>query len=233
MTTQKHLKRRVRERMSKTGEHYSTARQQVLAKRDKHKEPALNWDLAAANEIVSDRRLTEQTGQGWIYWISALERWGGREHAHPEIVEHLGTVHGVAPWWRQAITNGFERATGIRIRHQQRTGFTVYASKTVSVPVADAFDAFVSSERRAAWLSDGTASIRSSQGNKTARFDWNGGPSRLLVTFESKGTAKSTVHVAHERVPTAQEGEQEKGAWKARLSALQSYLQASSGGSDR
>jgi hypothetical protein len=69
-------------------------------------------------------------------------------------------------------------------------------------------------------------SLRTSQPGKQARFDWGDGSSRLLVTFEQKGPAKATVHVAHERLPDADAGEAAKVAWKQRLVALKPFLEA-------
>jgi hypothetical protein len=62
MTTQKRFKRRVRERMSKTGESYAAARSHVARTRDRVRATA---DLSSATELVSDERLREATGRGW------------------------------------------------------------------------------------------------------------------------------------------------------------------------
>jgi uncharacterized protein YndB with AHSA1/START domain len=114
----------------------------------------------------------------------------------------------------------------MRIKHQQATGFTVYASRTVGVPLETLFRAFVDDATRAAWLRDGTMSPRSSQPEKVARFDWADGASRILVTFEEKGPSRSTAHVAHERLSNATEAEAAKAAWKQRLAALKDFLEA-------
>jgi hypothetical protein len=113
----------------------------------------------------------------------------------------------VPGWWAQAITNGYERATGMRLKHQQADGFTIYASRTIAVSVEALFDAFVNDGRRPEWLSDATMTLRTSVPGRVARFDWNGGPTRLGVTFDRKGPAKCTVAVAHERLPDADEAE--------------------------
>jgi uncharacterized protein YndB with AHSA1/START domain len=222
MTTQKLFKRRVRERMSKTGESYTTARQHLATKREP---PGPTWDLASAAELASDERLTAATGSGWEAWIDVLERWGTRDRTRGETAAHLVNEYGVPGWWAQTIISGYERATGIRRKHQQRDGFTIYASRTIGVAVEDLFEAFVDDRTRERWLRDGTLTMRSSQPAKTARFDWGGDPSRVLVTFEPKGEAKSTAYVAHERIPDADAAEAAKAAWKQRLSALKSMLE--------
>ncbi len=223
MTTQKLFKRRVRARMAKTGESYTTARAHVAVRRDRAAPAAL--DLSAAFELASDAKVIGATGKGWEAWIGILDRWGARDRKHPEIAEYLVAQHAVPGWYAQSITNGYERVRGMRIKHQQSTGFTIYASRTVGVPLETLFHAFVDDATRAAWLHDGAMSPRSSQPEKVARFDWADGASRILVTFEEKGPSRSTAHVAHERLPDATDAEAAKAAWKARLAALKAFLE--------
>ena len=224
MTTQKLLKRRVRERMSKTGESYTAARRHVVVGRERLE--TARTRLASAKELASDEKLVEATGRDWQAWLTLLDEWGAGGRTHREIVTHLHAEHGVPPWWTQTVTNGYERARGIRAKHQQSTGFTIYASKTISVPLDSLFHAFLDERTWGQWLTDGSMSLRTSQPGKLARFNWGEGPSRLLVTFEQKGPAKATVHVAHERLPDADAGEAAKAAWKQRLGALKSLLEA-------
>jgi hypothetical protein len=225
MTTQKLLKRRVRGRMSKTGESYTAARRHVQLERERMEEARAR--LASAKELASDERLTEATGKDWDAWLSILDRWGARDHTHREIAAFLRSEHSVPDWWTQAITNGYERARGIRAKHQQANGFTIYASKTYPVALETLFHAFVDDGIRGQWLGDGSMSIRTSQRGKLARFDWNGGPTRILVTFEGKGDAKATASVAHERLPDGHAGEAAKAAWKLRLATLGGFLEQS------
>jgi hypothetical protein len=225
MTTQKLFKRRVRARMAKTGERYAAARLQVGRQRDRA--DADPPDVASALELASDAKLHEATGRYWLEWIAVLDEWGATSHKHGEIVEYLSREHSVPPWWRQAVTNGYERARGMRKKHQQADGFTVYASKTIAAPLEVLFDAFVDDRTRAGWLKDGTMSVRArgTQPGKVARFDWAGDESRVMVTFEGKGPGRATAHVAHERLPDAAAGEAAKVAWRARLAALKTALE--------
>lgn len=233
MTTQKVFKRRVRARMAKTGESYTAARRHVVPGRDRHEEarqaaggePAAT-DLRPAVELASDEKVTEATGQGWEAWLEILDRWGARDRKHSETAEFLVAQHAVPGWYAQAITTGYERVRGIRKKHQQPDGFTVYASKTVGVPIEVLFEAFVDERTRQQWLTDGSMSLRTSQPGKVARFDWADGATRILVTFEEKGPSKATSYVSHERLPDAEAGEAAKAAWKERLAALNSFLES-------
>ena len=224
MTTQKLLKRRVRERMSKTGESYTAARRHVVRGRDSLE--AARARLASARELASDEKLAEATGHDWEEWISLLERWGARDRKHGETADFLVARHGVPGWWAQAITTGYERASGMRLKHQQPDGFTIYASKTVGVPIDVLFDAFVDEPTRRRWLTDGSMALRTSQPGKVARFDWDDGPTRVLVTFEAKAPSRATAHVAHERLPDADSAETAKALWKSRVAALKSFLES-------
>jgi uncharacterized protein YndB with AHSA1/START domain len=224
MTKEKSFKRRVRERMSKTGESYTAARSHVTQKRARVE--AARTKLAAAPMPVSEEKLKEATGRRWEAWFSILDRWGARDRKHGEMVGFLMDEHDVEGWYAQAITVGYERARGMRLKHQQADGFTVYASKTIAVPVEDVFKAFVDSRRRKRWLTDGTMSLRTSRLGHTARFDWADGSTRVTVSFDKKGSSKSTVAVAHERLPDADEAETTKALWRQRLADLKAFLES-------
>jgi hypothetical protein len=224
MTTQKLFKRRVRERMTKTGESYTAAHRHVARTRDRLASARI--DLAGATELASDARMSDVTGRSWEAWLSLLDQWGARDRKRGETVAFLMAEHDVASWWAQTIAAGYERTRGMRLKHQQPDGFTIYASKTVGIPVEVLFDAFVDEPTRGRWLTGGSMSLRTSQPGKVARFDWEGGPTRVLVTFDAKGSAKSTAHVGHERLADPDAAEAAKAAWKDRLVALRSFVES-------
>jgi hypothetical protein len=238
MTREKSFKRRVRARMSKTGERYAAARGQVADKREQAR--AARSRLAATDDRPSDDRPSDDrpsddrpsddkvkaaTGRAWEAWFSTLDRWGARNRKHAETVTFLVDRHGVPGWWAQSITVWYQRARGMRLKHQQADGFTVSASKTIAVPVDSLFDAFVNPRSRRKWLTDGTMSLRTSQPGRTARFDWEEGSTRVNVSFVDKGSAKATVAVAHERLPDPGEAEAAKASWRQRLADLESFLE--------
>jgi hypothetical protein len=228
MVTQKLFKRRVRERMSKTGERYTTARARLAAKRDQRRaatEPP-RPSLDGALELVSNAKMLEATGRGWETWLATLDGWGARDRKRSDTVEFLTVDHGVPGWYAMAITTGFERTRGLRLKHQQPDGYTVYGSKTIGVSSEVALEAFVDERARRQWLTDGTLSLRSAKTSRAAYFDWEGGPTRVTVSFEAKGPNKVTVSVAHERLRDSTEAEAAKAAWKQRLAALKAYMES-------
>jgi hypothetical protein len=224
MTKEKSFKRRVRERMSKTGESYTAARGQVSQKRDRVQ--AARTRLASTADRPSDDKIKDATGKRWEAWFSILDRWGSRQRKHGETVGFLMDEHDVPGWWAQSITVWYERARGMRLKHQQADGFTIYASKTIAVPIDVLFDAFVNPRLRRKWLTDGTMSLRTSQQGHTARFNWEDGSTRVSVSFDDKGPSKSAVAVAHERLPDADEAEKTKLSWRKRLTDLKSFLES-------
>lgn len=223
MTDSKSFKRRVRERMSKTGESYTAARSQVAPKRERVE--ATKRLAAASQERIADNKLADATGKTWDEWFVLLDSWGAKDRKHPDIVRHLIDDLSVPGWWAQTITVGYERARGMRLKHQQPDGFAVSASKTVAVPVEVLFDAFVKAPRRNEWLTDGAMTIRTSIEHRTARFNWEDGSTRVVVGFIDKGPAKSTVAISHEKLPDAYEAERAKALWKDRLTRLKGFLE--------
>ena len=224
MTKERTFKRRVRERMSKTGEGYSVARGRVAEKSARVREARAR--LAAPTDRPTDDKIRAATGRRWEAWFSILDRWGARERTHGQTADFLMREHDVPGWWAQTITVWYQRARGMRLKHQQAEGFTVSASKTIAVPVDVLFGAFVDPRKRRKWLTGGRMTLRTSQPGRTARFNWGDGPTRLSVSFMDKGPAKSSVAVAHERLPDPDEAETAKLAWRERLSDLKSYLES-------
>ena len=224
MTESKSFKRRVRERMSKTGESYTAARGHVVDKRERTEEARARLSDTSADRI-SEPKLVEATGKTWDQWFGILDRWGGTKHTHIEIARHLADDLGAPMWWTQTITVEYERARGMRVKYQRPDGvFAVSSSKTVPAPVAEAYAAVVDDDRRSVWLTDGKMMFRTGTDERSEHFDWDGGPTRVHVWFVDKGGSKTTVAVEHERLDGADEAELAKAAWKARLASLASYV---------
>lgn len=87
------------------------------------------------------------------------------------------------------------------------------------------YDAFVDESLRAGWLPDAPLRERTATKPRSARFDWAGGETRVIVGFEAKGEAKSTAALEHARLGDAAEAERMKAFWRDRLSALKSQLE--------
>jgi uncharacterized protein YndB with AHSA1/START domain len=221
MTRQRSFKRLVRTRMEKTGESYTAARAALLT--------AAEEDSAAEAPLVtSDSAIRERTGRGWEEWFDLLDNWGASERTHREIARWVAEQLGIAPlgWSAQAVTVSYERARGLRAVGERADGFAITAQKTVAVPVEQLFEAVVDEPTRARWLPDDRLRQRSATKPRSARFDWADGETRVSVTFDPKGDAKSTVAVEHARLADAKEAERVKAFWRERLAALKASLES-------
>jgi Domain of unknown function (DUF4287) len=216
MTRQRSFKRIVRARMEKTGESYTAARTSLLAAEGPKVGPTMT---------VSDEVIRRRTGRGWEEWFDLLDEWGAVERPHREIARWLAAEHGIDGWSAQSVTVSYERARELRAVGERPDGFSVTAQKTVAVPVEQLYDAFVDESLRKRWLPDGELRERTATKPKSARFDWGDGDSRVIVGFTTRGNAKSTAALEHERLPDAEEAERMKVFWRERIAALKDTLE--------
>lgn len=233
MPKQKDLKRRVRARMQKTGESYTAARAQVVAKQTPKTRPAAKSPGAAKAERagpdlaalagMSDATVALRTGKTWAEWAAALDAAGAAALPHGEIAEHVHVAFGVPGWWSQMITVGYERIRGLRAKGQRRGGgFDVNKSKTFPVPLAVLYRAF-DARRVGRWLGTARWKVKKATAEKTLRVTWEDG-SPIEIYFASKGATKSQVTLQHHRIPSVAEAERVRRFWTERLAALGAAL---------
>jgi uncharacterized protein YndB with AHSA1/START domain len=246
MPTQKIFKQRVRARMTKTGESYTAARRQLLKKAteleaaqpvrpENQPQPS---DAAQSVEpsdgttpgfptdalLVADESMVRATGKGHAEWFALLDAWGATDHNHTEIARWLTENHGTPGWWTQNLTVAYERARGMRARHQQADGYSISVTRTIAVDPARAMAAFTNPRERRRWVADAAMHQRPTRAALTARFDWSDSASRVVVTVVPKGD-KSTVAVTHERVPDPDTAERLKTMWRGWLGDLKDLLE--------
>jgi hypothetical protein len=220
MTRHRSFKRLVRTRMAKTGESYTAARATLLAapEPDGGPRPAL---------ATSDKMIRQRTGRGWEEWFDLLDEAGLAERPHREIARWVAELQGVVPlaWAAQAVTVSYERARGGRVVGQRPDGFAITASRTVGIPVARLFDAFAGEAERGRLLAEADLRERGVTKPRSARFDWGDGRTRVNVTFQARGEARSTVTVEHTRLPDADAAARMKAWWRGRLTTLKELLE--------
>jgi hypothetical protein len=207
MTTQQSFKRRIRERMAKTGESYTAARAQLLPADVPGYEPQTSTDAVVRN-----------TGRTYPEWFALLDAWGAAEREHGEIAAWIGAEHGVPGWWCQNVTVEYERARGLRPLRGDRDGTrNVSASRTIAAPAERVFEAFVDR-----WPE---LRLRTGRPPRSARFDWEDGATRVNVLFTAKDAGRTTVAVSHERLPDEPAAEAMKALWRERLAELKAQLE--------
>ncbi|HEY7736552.1 MAG TPA: hypothetical protein VH813_07135 [Candidatus Limnocylindrales bacterium] len=225
MPIQKLFKRRVRARMTKTGESYMAARHQLLRKvAEPEPTPATPSETLPPDLMTSEAAMRRATGKGHLEWFRLLDAWGGTSHTHTEIARWLSATHGVPGWWTQNITVNYERARGMRARHQMANGFSVSVTRTIADDPDRLLEAFTDDRVRRTWLPRTGLRRRPTTAANTARFDWPDPPSRLVVYVGPKSPGKALVSVAHEQLPDAAAAERMKVSWREWLDALKASV---------
>jgi len=215
MPKQKDLKRLIRVRMQKTGEAYTAARLRVLQK------PEPEADLAK-RAGMSDASIAKATGRGWAEWVKRLDRAGAASKPHREIVAFVSSLD-TPDWWSQMVTVGYERIRGLRDRGQRRGGgYEATKSRTFPVPVEELFEAFANARKRSRWL-PAKVTVKSSTPTKYMRMTWTDGRP-VALGFLPKGTAKSSVAIAHGKLPDRSAAEAVKKEWAVLFDRLGELL---------
>jgi len=219
MSKNKDLKRRVRGRMKKTGESYTSARAQLVSKRLATSVSDEELDALAG---MRSETVKAKTGRTWREWLRTLDASGAASKTHREIAGYVHTEHDVTEWWSQSVTVGYERIRGLREKGQRRGGgFDVNKSKTFTVPIAALYDAF-SARARKQWL-DVDITVKKATREKSMRLRLGDG-SPVEAYFSERGAEKSQVQLQHRSLPTKAAADEARERWSERLQALGRHL---------
>jgi uncharacterized protein YndB with AHSA1/START domain len=173
---------------------------------------------------VGNAAVRLRTGKSWEEWFEILDEAGAKDMKHKDIAAYLRKHHIESAWWSQMVTVGYEQSRGLREKHEKPTGFEVGRSKTVSVPVADLYDAWKDSRIRRKWLGESGLQIRTAAQNKSMRLTWSDGETVVAVYFHDKGREKSQVSVQHTKLKNKTAGEKMKKYWGDALDRLSDSL---------
>ena len=207
MTESKHLKRRVRERMAKTGERYTAARAHVVAKAaPPEPAPPAERDVQPA---ASPGAVLAATGRELRDWYALLDEHEATRWSHTEMARWLREEQGVAGWWAQSVTVSYERARGLREVHETSRGFEAGASRTIALPAAALFDAL--HER----LMAEAVGLRTATPPRQARYDLPEG--RMYLVVEPKGEDRATAFLVHHKLEDGDAVARHKARWRAWL----------------
>ena len=140
---------------------------------------------------VSDASVFKHTQKHWKEWVDLLEKAGARSWTYPELVTYLKKKHRLTPWWQQSVALGFLIATGQRqVGQDQRGKYMATATKSLSVPLGQAWTFLISRQGLEIWLKpmielsvqpqvqfeteDGYfGEVRTVAKNRRARLFWN------------------------------------------------------------
>jgi uncharacterized protein YndB with AHSA1/START domain len=248
VTQQKALKARVRARMTKTGERYTSARARILAKAEPVPPepttppaagPAATPEPQAVPDSpfrggygASDEALMRRTGHDWAHWYRVLDTTGAASKSHAEIARFLSSDLGVDGWWSQEITVRYEMAIGRRTPGQRPDGFEATGAKTIKATPDRVYEAVLDEALRQRWLGR-SLRLRKANENRTAsayatiRFDWEHPDQRIVIWLADKGD-RTAVSLAHQRMPDKATADAMKAYWRERLAALATHLETGS-----
>lgn len=177
----------------------------------------------SAGPSMSDAAVKAKTGKDWAQWFAALDKANAHTLSHKEIAALAADKLGAPRWWGQMITVEYERARGLRERHETATGFSVGISKTLPAKLAALYAASADPKARKKWFPAGAFAQSSATENKYLRGRWNE-TARLEINFYDKGAGRSQINVQVGKLGSAAEVEREREQWKAALEALKAVL---------
>lgn len=207
MTTQESFKKRVRARMARTGERYTTARHALLAKA-----PSVGRPWVSEPEMGDDA-VRAATGRGWNDWCDVIDGWprDSWDHSwdHAACARRLEADHGLDGWWSQSVTGGYERITGLRLPGQMPDGtFTANKSKTVRADASKLRRLLLRDEDRVDLFPGEPTELRSRPTSKVIRLGIGGGVA--LIDLIAKDDGRTTITVQHEKLAAARD----VGRWR-------------------
>ena len=170
------------------------------------------------------QRSRQKTGKDWASWFSALDKDGASKLEHKAIAALLVTKYGIPGWWSQMVTVEYERARGLRERHQTTSGFSVSATKTIAVSAAALYAATASAAKRRKWFPPGEFAPSSSTAGKYFRAAWNE-TARLDIGYYPKDDNKTQIAIQVSKLARKADVESERAAWKAALLRLKELVE--------
>ena len=173
---------------------------------------------------ISDDSVLAKTGRRRDDWFVLLDKAGAKDMKHPEIVAVLAE-QGVGAWWRQMVTVEYERARGLREKHQAAGGYQMSATKTVAAPLGALYEAFADGRRRARWLPKSGLTQRAATPQKRIRYVAADGRAAVEALFTAKGADKSAVTVTLTKLADRAAVVQHKAYWKEALKRLKLHLE--------
>ena len=180
----------------------------------------------AASHIpsVSDAAVKARTGREWAGWFAALDKAGARGLAHRDIAQLLAARHRVPHWWSQMSTVEYERARGLRARHQTSAGFSVSISRTLAARLPQLYAAAARPGKRRKWFPRGGFELSSQTREKYFRGRWKHS-ARIEIGFYARKAGRSQIAVQVSRLGSRSEVEPVRRAWKAALERLEAVLE--------
>lgn len=230
MTRHESFKRRVRERMEKTGERYGAARRALLgglaaAVDERPTSGTAPRRNRVAEPEVDDDAIRRATGRDWDEWCDLIDAWPGEDRGHRAIAAHVAEVYGVVGWWGQGVALGYERITGRRRVNQMADGtFSAGKSRTVTIDVDALRAAIVDDADRVELFPGLETRLRSKPTSKALRVGVaidDEPVGSVLFSFVPKPGGRASITVTHDGLPDPAAVERWKAYWADWLAAIE------------
>jgi uncharacterized protein YndB with AHSA1/START domain len=173
---------------------------------------------------ISNEAVQAKTKKTWDEWFAILDAAGGKEMSHKEIVSVLSKNYEIDPWWQQSVTVEYEKARGLRQKHEMADGYQISKSMTIRAPMEKAFAAWLDEITRAKWLEIPDLSIRKSTANKSIRVIWSDPKSSVEIYFYPKDD-RVQVTLNHSKLPNKDQAEKMKSYWASQLEKMKAFLE--------
>lgn len=174
-----------------------------------------------------DEALRAATGKDWSEWLALLDAAGAaaRKLDHPRVLElAMQSLPDSARWWAQMVSVGYERARGLREKHESCNGeFQATLSRTFPVPLFAAFAAFADASLRGDWLDAPALSFTKLNAGKNIRARWPDG-AVLDIRFNASAPDRCQIVVDTMKLDDKAAVEQAKAFWQAQFERLRHYL---------
>ena len=174
-----------------------------------------------------DEALRAATGKDWGEWLALLDAAGAaaRKLDHSGVVDlAMQSLPDSAGWWGQMVSVGYERARGLREKHESCNGeFQATSSKTFPVPLFAAFAAWADANLRGEWLDAPALSFTKLNAGKNIRARWPGG-ALIDIRFSATGPDKCQIVVDTMKLDDRAAVEDAKAFWQAQFERLRQYL---------
>ena len=173
--------------------------------------------------MISDAAVKARTGKVWADWFKLLDRADASKLKHKEIAALLFEKHGLPGWWSQNVTVEYERARGLRERHETTSGYSVAVTKTIATSLPALYTATADAAVRGKWFPRGAFEVSSQTKDKYFRGAWKK-TARLEVGFYAKGPGKAQIALQVNKLESKSDVEAARDTWKKALTKLQALL---------
>jgi hypothetical protein len=171
---------------------------------------------------ISEAKVKEATGRGWMGWFVILNLMEATSIPHKEVAKRLKEQHGAPSWWAQMIAVEYERARGGRKKNERAGGsYAVNVTKVMPASLSKLFAAATS--KRKDWFPAGAFEETSKTKDKYWRGKWKG-TRKLEFGFYAKSDGKAQIALEIGKLPSPVEVEQERAAWKKAMEKLAALL---------